>query len=125
MHHLNGVTALALCRNRHRQGDGTTQPGAFAREREAAKVIVALLDQKSTFERIVSIPLYINYLLRYSWTDLGFIDILRLLPILGKIKSSDINITTIPSWSETIGNASAVVYDREATAELFEEIKNQ
>ncbi|MBM3710618.1 MAG: LytR family transcriptional regulator [Actinobacteria bacterium] len=125
VHHLNGEQALALCRNRHRQGDGTTQPGAFAREREAAKVIVALLEQKSTFERIVSLPLFINYLLRYTWTDLNFIDIFRLLPVLGKINSSDIDITTIPSWPQTFGNASAVAYDKESTAELFEEIKNQ
>ena len=125
IHHLDGKTALALCRNRHRQGDGTTQPGAFAREREAAKVIVALLEQQSTFERIISLPLFINYLLNYTWTDLDFVDVLRLLPILGKIKSNDINITTIPSWPQTIGNASAVAYDKEATAELFEEIKNQ
>ncbi|MBM3714035.1 MAG: hypothetical protein FJW56_11500, partial [Actinobacteria bacterium] len=113
VHHLNGEQALALCRNRHRQGDGTTQPGAFAREREAAKVIVALLEQKSTFERIVSLPLFINYLLRYTWTDLNFIDIFRFLPVLGKINSSDIDVTTIPSWPQTFGNASAVAYDKE------------
>ncbi len=125
VHHLDGKNALALARNRHRSGDGTTQGGAFAREREAAKIIVALLDQKSTFERIAAMPLFINYLVEYTWTDLSFIDILKLLPVLGQIKSSDIELTGIPSWPQAVGNASAVVYDEEATAELFEEIKNQ
>ena len=125
VHHLDGKNALALARNRHRSGDGSTQSGAFAREREAAKIIVALLDQKSTFERIAAMPLFINYLVEYTWTDLSFIDILKLLPVLGQIKSSDIELTGIPSWPQAVGNASAVVYDEEATAELFEEIKNQ
>ncbi len=125
VHHLDGIQALALSRNRHRQGDGTTQSGAFAREKEAAKIVMALLEQKSTFERIVAIPLFINYLVRYTWTDLEIKDIVRLLPALGKVKASDIEIVTIPSWPQTIGNASAVAYDVEATAELFEEIKDQ
>lgn len=125
VHHLDGKTALALARNRHRSGDGTTQGGAFAREREAAKIIVALLDQKSSFERIAAMPLFINYLLKYTWTDLSFMDILRLLPVLGQIKANDIEITGIPSWPQAIGNASAVVYDKEATEELFEDVKNQ
>ncbi len=125
VHHLDGQQALALSRNRHRSGDGSTQAGAFAREREAAKIIVALLEQKSTFERIVAMPLFINYLLNYTWTDLGFMDVIRLLPALGKIKANDIEITGIPSWPQSFGKASAVAYDEEATAELFEEIKNQ
>lgn len=125
VHHLDGATALALARNRHRAGDGTTQGGAFAREREAAKIIVNLLDQKSTIDRIIALPFFVNYLLNYTWTDLSFKDVIRFLPILGKIKANDIEITGIPSWPQTIGNASAVVYDKEATAELFEEIKNQ
>jgi len=125
VHHLDGTNALALSRNRHRAGDGSTQGGAFAREREAAKIIVALLDQKSTFERIVSMPVFVNFLLKYTWTDLKFLDILRLLPVLGKIKAADIELAGIPSWPQAVGNASAVVYDVEATAELFEEIKNQ
>ena len=94
-------------------------------EREAAKIIVALLDQKSSFERIAAMPLFINYLLKYTWTDLSFMDILRLLPVLGQIKANDIEITGIPSWPQAIGNASAVVYDKEATEELFEDVKNQ
>ena len=125
VHHLDGQQALALSRNRHRSGDGSTQSGAFAREREAAKIIVGLLDQKSTFERIVAMPLFINYLLNYTWTDLGFMDVMRLLPVLGQIKANDIEITGIPSWPQSFGKASAVAYDEEATAELFEEIKNQ
>jgi len=125
IHHIDGKTALALSRNRHRAGDGLTQGGAFAREREAAKIIVGLLDQKSTFERIAAMPVFVNFLLKYTWTDLKLLDVLRLLPVLGKIKASDIDITGIPSWPQTIGNASAVVYDVEATAELFAEVNSQ
>ena len=125
IHHIDGKTALALSRNRHRAGDGSTQGGAFAREREAAKIIVGLLDQKSTFERIAAMPVFVNFLLKYTWTDLKLLDVLRLLPVLGKIKASDIDITGIPSWPQTIGNASAVVYDVEATAELFAEVNSQ
>jgi LCP family protein required for cell wall assembly len=125
IHHLNGEQALALCRNRHRNGDGTTQSGAFAREKEAAKIVTALLEQKSTFERLIALPYLINFLLKYTWTDLQFKDILRLLPILGKVKTGDIEITGVPSWPQTIGKASAVAYDIEATQELFEQIKNQ
>jgi hypothetical protein len=54
-----------------------------------------------------------------------FKDILRLLPILGKIKTDDIEITGVPSRTQNIGKASAVVYDKEATQELFDQIKNQ
>jgi LCP family protein required for cell wall assembly len=125
VHHLDGQQALALSRNRHRSGDGSTQAGAFAREKEAAKIIVALLEQKSTFERIVAMPLFINYLLNYTWTDLGFKDVIRLLPVMGKVRANDIEITGIPSWPQSFGKASAVAYDEEATAELFEEIKSQ
>jgi LCP family protein required for cell wall assembly len=125
VHHLNGEQALALCRNRHRSGDGTTQGGAFAREKEAAKVIVDLLEQKSTLDKILSLPLFVNFLLNYTWTDLEFMDVLKLIPVLGTIKASDIEITSIPSWPQMIGKASAVVYDKDATAELFEQVKNQ
>jgi len=125
VHHLNGEQALALCRNRHRNGDGTTQSGAFAREREAAKVVTALLEQKSTFERLIALPALVNFLLKYTWTDMQFKDILRLLPVLGKVKAGDIEITGIPSWPQAVGKASAVVYDKEATQELFDQIKNQ
>jgi len=125
VHHLDGEQALALCRNRRRSGDGTTQGGAFAREKEAAKVVTALLDQKSTFKRLMALPFLINFLLRYTWTDLQFKDILRLLPILGKIKTGDIDITGVPSWPQSVGKASAVVYDKEATKELFGQIKHQ
>ncbi|MCL5073138.1 MAG: LCP family protein [Actinobacteria bacterium] len=125
IHHLNGEQALALSRNRHRSGDGTTQGGAFAREKEAAKIITALLEQKSTFERLIALPLLINFLLKYAWTDMQFKDMLRLLPVLGKVKTGDIEITGVPSWPQMVGNASAVVYDKEATQELFDQIKNQ
>jgi LCP family protein required for cell wall assembly len=125
VHHLNGEQALALCRDRHRSGDGTTQGGAFAREREAAKVVAALLEQKSTFEKLIAMPVLVNFLLKYTWTDMQFKDMLRLLPVLGKVKAGDIEITGIPSWPQTVGNASAVVYDKEATQELFEQVKNQ
>jgi polyisoprenyl-teichoic acid--peptidoglycan teichoic acid transferase len=125
VHHLNGEQALALCRNRHRSGDGTTKSGAFAREKEAAKVVTALLEQKSTFQRLMALPFLINFLLNYTWTDLQFKDILRLLPLLGKVKMGDIEITGVPSWTQNVGKASAVVYDIEATQELFDQIKNQ
>jgi len=125
IHHLNGEQALALSRCRYRKGDGTTLSGAFAREREAAKIIVGLIDQKSTFERIIALPVLVNFLLNYTWTDMRFTDIIKLLPVLGRIKAADIEITGIPSWTATIGKASAVEYDVEATAELFEEINMQ
>jgi len=125
IHHLNGEQALALCRNRHRSGDGTTQGGAYAREKESAKVMVALYEQQSSVEKILKFPAFINFLLNYTWTDLGFEDILRLLPSLGRIDTQNIKIRTIPSWPQMVGNASAVVYDEEATMELFQEIKNQ
>jgi len=119
VHHLNGEETLALCRNRHREG------GAYAREKESAKVILALYEQNSSIERILKLPAFVNFLLKYTWTDFKFVDILKLLPALGKIHSQDIEIKTIPSWPQMVGNASAVVYDEEATRQLFEEIKNQ
>ena len=125
VHHLNGEQALALSRNRHRNGDPGQQGGAFAREREAAKIILALFNQQTTFERFIKMPAFVNYLLNYVWTDFTFNDVIRFLPSLGKINTQNIKITSIPSWPEMVGNASAVVYDKEATKELFEEIKNQ
>lgn len=125
IHHLNGEQALALCRNRHRSGDGTTQGGAYAREKESAKVMLALYEQQSSVEKILKFPAFINFLLNYTWSDLTFEDIIRLLPSLGKINTQNIKIRTIPSWPQMVGNASAVVYDEEATMELFQEIKNQ
>jgi LCP family protein required for cell wall assembly len=125
VHHLNGEQALALSRNRHRNGEPGQQGGAFAREREAAKIILALFNQQTTFERFIKMPVFINYLVNYVWTDFTFKDVIRFLPSFGKINTQNITITTIPSWPEMVGNASAVVYDKEATKELFEEIKNQ
>ena len=125
VHHLNGEQALALSRNRHRNGEPGQQGGAFAREREAAKVILALYNQQTTFERFIKMPVFINYLINYVWTDITFKDVIRFLPSFGKINTQNIKITTIPSWPEMVGSASAVVYDKEATKELFEEIKSQ
>lgn len=125
VHHLNGEQALALSRNRHRNGEPGQQGGAFAREREAAKIILALYNQQTKFERFIKMPVFINYIINYVWTDFTFEDVLRFLPSFGKINTHNIKITTIPSWPEMVGNASAVVYDKEATKELFEEIKNQ
>jgi len=125
VHHLDGQQTLALCRNRHRSGDGTTQGGAWAREREAAKVIKALYEQKTTLERIMALPAFANFLLRYTWTDLDFADILKLLPVLGRIDSNDISIRGVPSYSQMIGKASAVVYYEDETRQLFEEVVDQ
>ena len=125
VHHLNGEQALALCRNRHRSGDGTTPGGAWAREREAAKVIKALYEQKTTLEKIIALPAFGNFLLKYTWTDLDFIDILKLLPVLGNIDPNDMDIRGVPSYSQTIGKASAVVHYEEETKQLFEEIADQ
>jgi LCP family protein required for cell wall assembly len=125
VHHLDGQQALALCRNRHRSGDGSTQGGAWAREREAAKVIKALYEQKTTLEKIIALPAFFNFLLRYTWTDLEFMDIMRLLPVLGNIGSNDISLRGVPSYSKMIGKASAVVHYPEETEQLFEEIKGQ
>lgn len=125
VHHLNGEQALALCRNRHRSGDGSTQGGAWAREREAAKVVQALYEQKITLEKVIKLPAFVNFLLNYTWTDIGFKDIIRLLPVMGKIKSNDITIRGVPSFSKMIGKASAVVHYEEETEIMFEEIKNQ
>ncbi|MGM0365432.1 MAG: LCP family protein [Actinomycetota bacterium] len=119
VHHLDGEQALALSRNRKRPG------GAYAREEEAAKIIVALYEQKTTLEKVLKLPAFINYLLNYTWTDMNLDTVLMILPAMGKIKPQDIEITTIPSWPQMIGNVSAVVYDPEATAQLFEDIQSR
>ncbi len=125
VHHLNGEQALALCRNRHRSGDGSTQGGAWAREGEAAKVIKALYEQKTTLERIMALPAFANFMLKYTLTDLAFTDLVRMLPALGNIGSNDITIRGVPSYSKMVGKASAVVHYEDETEQLFEEIKNQ
>jgi LCP family protein required for cell wall assembly len=125
VHHLNGEQALALCRNRYRSGDGSTQGGAWAREREAAKVIKALYEQKTTLDKILALPAFADFLLRYTWTDIGFIDLMRILPVLGNIGTPEIEIRGVPSYSKMIGKASAVVHYEDETAQMFEEIKNQ
>jgi LCP family protein required for cell wall assembly len=125
IHHLNGEQALALVRNRHRNGESGQQGGAYAREREAAKVIIALMRQQSDFEKFIKMPFFINYLLKYVWTDMEFDDVAKYLVAFGRINYSKIEITTIPSWPEMVGDASAVVYDAEATKELFETVKQQ
>ncbi len=125
VHHLNGEQALALSRNRHRSGDGTTSGGAWAREREAAKIIKALYEQKTTLEKIIALPAFGNFLLKYTWTDLDFMDILKLLPVLGNIDPNDMSIRGVPSYSQMVGKASAVVHYEEETKQLFEEIAGQ
>jgi LCP family protein required for cell wall assembly len=125
VHHLNGEQALALCRNRYRKGDGSTQGGAWAREREAAKVIKALYEQKTTLDKILALPAFADFLLRYTWTDMNFIDLMRILPVLGNIGTPEIELRGVPSYSKMIGKASAVVHYEEETAQMFEEIKNQ
>jgi len=125
VHHLSGEQALALCRNRHRSGDGSTQGGAWAREREAAKVIKALYEQKTTLEKILALPAFADFLLRYTWTDMSFMDIMRILPVLGSIGTPEIELRGVPSYSKMIGKASAVVHYEDETSQMFEEIKNQ
>ena len=96
-----------------------------AREREAAKVVQALYEQKITLEKVIKLPAFVNFLLNYTWTDIGFKDIVRLLPVMGKIESNDITLRGVPSYSKMIGKASAVVHYEEETEIMFEEIKNQ
>jgi len=125
VHHLDGEQALALCRNRHRNGDGSTQGGAWAREREAAKVIKALYEQKTTLQKILALPAFADFLINYTWTDLSFIDLMSILPVLGNVGNSEIELRGVPSYSKMIGKASAVVHYEDETVQLFEEIKNQ
>ncbi len=119
VHHLDGEQALALSRNRQRPG------GAFAREEESAKMIVALYDQKTTLEKILILPAFINQLLNYTWTDMDLGTVMRILPALGRIDTEDIEIIGVPSWPQMVGNASAVVHDPEATEELFWDLQNR
>jgi hypothetical protein len=50
---------------------------------------------------------------------------MRLLPVLDSIGTPEIELRGVPSYSEMIGKASAVVHYEDETAQMFEEIKNQ
>jgi LCP family protein required for cell wall assembly len=122
-HLLDGEQALALARAR--KGRTLYGGGAFAREREAAKMIKALYDQNSTLEKLLKMPALLNVMLNYTWSDLDFIDFIYLMTVFGRIASDDIEITTIPAWPQMVGSASAVVYDEAGTREIFERLSGE
>jgi len=122
-HILNGEEALAL--SRARKGRSMYGGGAFAREREAAKIIKALYEQNNALEKLIKMPAIINVMLKYTWTDFDFGDLIYLMAVFGRLDADDIEITTIPAWPQMVGSASAVVYDEEATRELFESLSGE
>ncbi len=119
-HLLNGEQALAL--SRARKGRSMYGGGAFAREREAAKIIKALYEQNSTLELLLNMPALLNVMLKYTWTDFDFSDLIYLMTVFGRMDAFSMEITTIPAWPQMVGNASAVVYDEAGTREIFEEL---
>ncbi|MEI7615937.1 MAG: LCP family protein [Actinomycetota bacterium] len=116
-HHLNGEQALALCRARH--GRSAYGGGAYARETQAAMLLINLAQQKIGMVDAGNLPDFLNSLTQFLWTNISIDQARQILPALASMGSGDLSIQKFDSWPQSFGSASAVGYDTAAKNQFF------
>jgi len=122
-HAIDGTKALALCRARY--GRSLYGGGAYARERQAAMLMVDLLEQKKSMVNSGNLSSFLNDMSKYVWSNISLSQAARILPVLLSMNRNDITITTFDSWPQWFGKSSAVGYNEAAKNQFFQNIANQ
>jgi len=122
-HHLNGEQALALCRARH--GRSLYGGGAYARETQAAMLLINLAQQKIGMVDAGNLPDFLNSLTQFIWTNISIDQARQILPALASMGAGDLSIQKFDSWPKSFGSASAVGYDTAAKNQFFSWVKAQ
>ena len=120
-HHINGDQALALCRARHGRSD--YGGGAYARETQAAMLLINLAQQKIGMVDVGNLPDFLNKLTQFIWTNISIDQARQVLPVLASM--SDISIQKFDSWPQSFGSASAVGYNTAAKNQFFSWLSSQ
>jgi LCP family protein required for cell wall assembly len=120
-HHINGDQALALCRARH--GRSSYGGGAYARETQAAMLLINLAQQK--VEMASNLPDFLNKLTEFIWTNISIDQARQILPVIASMGSGDISIQKFDSWPQSFGAASAVGYDTATKNQFFSWVSKQ
>jgi LCP family protein required for cell wall assembly len=122
-HHINGEQALALCRARH--GRSLYGGGAYARETQAAMLLINLCQQKTGTVNIGNLPEFLNKLTDFLWTNISINQAKQILPVLASMGPSDFSIQKFNSWPQSFGSASAVGYNSAEKNQFFSWVAGQ
>ena len=122
-HHINGEQALALCRARH--GRSAYGGGAYARETQAAMLLINLCQQKIGMVNAGNISGFLNNLTNFLWTNISIDQARQILPVLASMGSGDFSIQKFDSWPQSFGSASAVGYNAAAKNQFFSWLASQ
>jgi len=117
VHHINGEQALALCRARH--GRSLYGGGAYARETQAAMLLINLCQQKIGMVDLGNLPDFLNKLSNFLWTNISISQARQILPVLASMSPSDFSIQKFNSWPQNFGSASAVGYNNAEKNQFF------
>ena len=116
-HHINGEQALALARARH--GRSLYQGGAYAREFQAAMMIINLAQQKKGMVNAGNIGDFLNKLTAFIWTNISVDKAKQVYGAISSMGDGDFSIQKFNSWPKTFGNASAVGYNEAEKNQFF------
>jgi LCP family protein required for cell wall assembly len=122
-HHLNGEQALALCRARH--GRSLYGGGAYARETQAAMLLIGLCQQKIGMVNAGNLGEFLNKLTDFLWTNISINQAGQVLPVLASMGSGDFSIQKFDSWPQSFGAASAVGYNAATKNQFFSWVSKQ
>lgn len=122
-HHLNGDQALALVRARH--GRSLYGGGAYARETQAAMLLINLCQQKIGSVNAGNLPDFLNKLADFLWTNISIDQARQVLPVLASMGAGDFSIQKFNSWPQSFGSASAVGYNSAEKNQFFAWVASQ
>jgi LCP family protein required for cell wall assembly len=122
-HHLNGDQALALCRARH--GRSLYGGGAYARETQAAMLLINLCQQQIGSVNAGNISEFLTKLTDFLWTNISVDQARQILPVLASMGSGDFSVQKFDSWPQSFGSASAVGYDTASKNQFFSWLSSQ
>jgi len=122
-HTLNGEQALALCRAR--KGRTLYGGGAYARETQAAMLLIDLLMQKKGMVNSGNLASFLNGISQFVWSNISLEQAAKILPVLLSMSYSDVSIQKFNSWPQTFGKASAVGYNEAEKNAFFANIAAQ
>ncbi|MCL5070043.1 MAG: DUF4214 domain-containing protein [Actinobacteria bacterium] len=122
-HHINGEQALALCRARH--GRSLYGGGAYARETQAAMLLINLCQQKIGMVNVGNIGDFLSKLTDFLWTNISIDQARQVLPVLASMGGGDFSVQKFNSWPQSFGSASAVGYNTAEKNQFFAWLASQ
>ncbi|MCL2341746.1 MAG: LCP family protein [Firmicutes bacterium] len=130
--HLNGAQVEGLTRFRH-NNNGTTYPNDyvgnggyggedFGRQKTQRDVIKTIAKQMISFKNITQIWSIINTLQSNVKTNINLSSAKDYLPYAMSLNLEDVKMEQLPATTKTVNEVSFVIYDKEATRALINEM---